>query len=383
MLTKFVGALFFLWLLQAACAQRSAIAYIQATSNGNSGISGSITFTETSAGNVAVAVDISGINTAEASLGIHVHTYGDQTDMSGAAFGPHWVGAGSSTHGCPPTAVRHEGDLGSWTVTNGRISQTKVLDLLTLSGSTSIVGRGVILHDIADPCDSSSTGARIGYGVIGYTQAATNNAAQGENVSKLVCRLQGTDNCPNCAGEVYFQEVGSSVRVTAQVRGLSAGTVHGIHVHQYGDVTDRDAGTSLGGHWNPDGNSHNLPPASNRHRGDLGNIQNYDGNVAWYRMDSSVLGSLSTIAGRGVVVHQTNDHGDGNGCDQAGSSGSRYAICTIGIADAALTIPTPTISINNDFNSQDCTAVVDDNESSPSTTLALTMALAAVAFLLF
>ena len=43
---------------------------------------------------------------------------------------------------------------GSWEVNGGEISQTKVLDLLTLSGSTSIMGRGVIVHDIADPCDS-------------------------------------------------------------------------------------------------------------------------------------------------------------------------------------------------------------------------------------
>ena len=217
--------------------------------------------------------------------------------------------------------------------------------------------------------------------MIGYTQASSNNAAQGESISKLVCSLQGTSNCPDCEGEVYFQQVGSSVRVTAQVRGLSAGSVHGIHVHQYGDVTDRSSGASLGGHWNPDGNEHNLPPASDRHRGDLGNIQNYDGSVAWYRMDSDVLGSLATIAGRGVVVHQTNDHGDGFGCDQAGSSGSRYAICTIGIADDAMTIPTPTVSINNNFDSQDCAAIDDD--SSDASVVAITMALVAMVLCFF
>merc|ERR1712137_448741 len=250
MFKAFLAALFFLWLLQVSTAQRTAIAYIQPTSNANSGFSGSITFTETDQGDVAVTVEISGLETDASALGIHVHTYGDQTDVSGAGFGGHWVGAGSSSHGCPPSTTRHEGDLGSWEVNGGEISQTKVLDLLTLSGSTSIMGRGVIVHDTADPCDSTSTGARIGYGVIGYTQASSNNAAQGESISKLVCSLQGTSNCPDCEGEVYFQQVGSSVRVTAQVRGLSAGSVHGIHVHQYGDVTDRSSGASLGGHWN-------------------------------------------------------------------------------------------------------------------------------------
>ena len=42
---------------------------------------------------------------------------------------------------------------GSWTASAGVIAQEKQLDLLTLSGTNSIIGRAVVLHALPDSCD--------------------------------------------------------------------------------------------------------------------------------------------------------------------------------------------------------------------------------------
>lgn len=66
---------------------------------------------------VNVTVSLSGLGT-RTSVAIHVHDFGDLTSamgkMDGNSAGGHWVGAGSTTHGCPPSATRHAGDMGSW-----------------------------------------------------------------------------------------------------------------------------------------------------------------------------------------------------------------------------------------------------------------------------
>eukprot|EP00324_Dicrateria_rotunda_P002983 CAMPEP_0206154060 /NCGR_PEP_ID=MMETSP1474-20131121/1078_1 /ASSEMBLY_ACC=CAM_ASM_001110 /TAXON_ID=97495 /ORGANISM="Imantonia sp., Strain RCC918" /LENGTH=416 /DNA_ID=CAMNT_0053552101 /DNA_START=43 /DNA_END=1293 /DNA_ORIENTATION=- len=342
-----------LLLVAIAYAQDRAVAVIKPTTNTANNIQGTVTFTE-NGNNVDVTVSLTGLSGLGDSLGIHIHTYGDASDPSGSAFGGHWVGAGSEQHGCPEsTSLRHEGDTGSWNVVNGVISQTKTLDLISLSGSNSVIGRGVILHDIPDPCDSSSTGGRIGFGVIGLTNDETNTASQGTSPSKLVTNLTPTDNCPGCSGTLWFEDVSGGVRVVARVEGLSSQNAYGLHMHVFGDITDEVAGLSVGGHWNPDDSDHGLPPSNNRHVGDMGNIQSFDGNVAWYDLVNNKIPNTASIVGRGIVVHQLVDSGAGAGC-VLGNSGSRYAIGTIGIADETLSIPNPPISINTNFVDQSC-----------------------------
>jgi len=265
------------------------------------------------------------------------------------------VGSGSSSHGCPPSSNRHEGDLGSWTVSNGQIDQSKTLDLITLSGSTSVIGRGVIVHDIADPCDDSSTGARIAMGVIGIANEENNNARQDANPNNLVCKLQPTSYCPTCSGTVWFQDIGSSIKVTAQIDGLTPGTEHGFHIHTYGDITDVDFGLSLGGHYNPDDSDHGLPANPNRHEGDMGNINSYDsGSTAWYEFNNERISTMSAIVGRGVAVHELIDNGNGRGCGPTGNSGFRYATCVIGVASDDIVVPSTPIFVDIGFFDRDC-----------------------------
>src|ERR1051326_858515 len=75
-----------------------------------------------------------------------------------------------------------------------------------------------------------------------------------------------------CHGTVRFSQEGDSVRIVADIEGLTAGQKHAFHIHQFGDCTAGD-GMSAGGHYNPEGHQHGLPETDQRHAGDLGNLQ--------------------------------------------------------------------------------------------------------------
>jgi len=347
-------------------------------------IRGNVTFlldSTTQQVNVTVNVETS---LPDAPFGIHVHTYGDLTNQASSnTTAGHYVGRGNSTHNCPEFAdLRHEGDMGNWQVTSGRILQSKVLNLLALSGDFSIIGRAVELHQQFDDCSTQPTGAsggRLAHCVIGiadvdYNQAyaATENATS----SRAVCVLKPTTNCPepcNLTGTVYFdQTVGGngvlSTTVTAHVEGLESGSVHSIKVNEYGDWISLD-GTGSGNHYNPYGRSHKLPTAEPRHVGDLGNIQSYDDatGVAWYRLTENYMPALSNIYGRSVLIGLDRDHGNGAGCSR-GSSGPDVLMCVIGIANPTTIFPSvPSgVTINNTFVDVDCVVPCTSSASVPS-----------------
>ena len=64
-------------------------------------------------------------------------------------------------------------------------------------------------------------------------------------------------------GAVKFTQVGTRVRVDAEIAGLSPGS-HGIHVHAIGDCTAPDAACA-GPHFNPGLNKHGPPDSAERH----------------------------------------------------------------------------------------------------------------------
>ncbi|CAP29582.2 Protein CBR-SOD-4 [Caenorhabditis briggsae] len=149
-------------------------------------------------------------------------------------------------------------------------------------------------------------------------------------------------------GTIDFDQSGSFLKLNGSVSGLAAGK-HGFHIHEKGDTGN--GCLSAGSHYNPHKLSHGAPDDSNRHIGDLGNIESpvskylilmiqASGDTAISVSDS--LASLSgqySIIGRSVVIHEkTDDLGRGNS-DQSkttGNAGARLACGTIG------TFPFPT-----------------------------------------
>ena len=132
-------------------------------------------------------------------------------------------------------------------------------------------------------------------------------------------------------GVIRFQEQpDGKVRVTGRIRGLEPDSTHGFHVHEFGDMTSAD-GTSAGGHYDPEGHGHALPPETPRHAGDMGNIEANEEGVAVIDQtfdNFTVAGLENPIIGRGVVVHAQRDNGE----NPSGNAGKRLATGVVGVA---------------------------------------------------
>jgi superoxide dismutase, Cu-Zn family len=134
-----------------------------------------------------------------------------------------------------------------------------------------------------------------------------------------------------CHGIVRFIQEGDSVKVVADIEGLTPNQKHAFHIHQYGDCSAPD-GMSAGGHYNPQGHQHGLPDSEARHAGDLGNLQADAQGKAHYELTLkglSIQGSLNPILGRGVIVHAKLDDGG----QPVGNAGGRIACGVIGVAN--------------------------------------------------
>jgi superoxide dismutase, Cu-Zn family len=154
--------------------------------------------------------------------------------------------------------------------------------------------------------------------------------AQDAALSQAVAVLNPTAG-QNCHGVVRFTEAGDSVKVVADIEGLTPGQKHAFHIHQYGDCSSSD-GMSAGGHYNPEGHQHGLPDKETRHAGDLGNLQADEHGKAHYELtikNVSIAGSKNPIIGRGVIIHAKVD----DGSQPVGNAGGRIACGVIGAAN--------------------------------------------------
>jgi len=138
-------------------------------------IKGTVYFTQNGCGQpVLVDVNITGLTVGD--HGFHIHEKGDLTDgctTLGAHYNPDKL-----DHGAPKDEIRHVGDLGNIRADSTGIAKTIFSDsLISLVGSRSIIGRGVIVHNGVDDLgkggnlDSLKTGnagGRAACGVVGY-----------------------------------------------------------------------------------------------------------------------------------------------------------------------------------------------------------------------
>lgn len=182
---------------------------------------------------------------------------------------------------------------------------------------------------------STMTALVIGAGVcIGLLGQRTSAVAQHEaakakvaTVTKAVSNLLPTKGS-KVEGRVTFTERDGKIHVHAEITGLKPGK-HGFHIHEFG-VWSED-GMAAGGHFNPTHEKHGEPSATERHVGDLGNIEaneNGKATIDDVAFDSLKFHGGTSILGRGLVVHEkADDFGQ-----PVGNAGGRVAVGVIGVA---------------------------------------------------
>ena len=134
----------------------------------------------------------------------------------------------------------------------------------------------------------------------------------------------------NARGNVLFEQDGAEVIIKVNISGLNSNSYHGFHIHEFGDIRSQD-GKSAGGHFNPDGFPHALPPEKKRHAGSFGNlISDSNGNVDTTFTDDtfSISRQFNPVLGRSVVVHAKRDDGG----QPTGNAGARIGFGVIGIS---------------------------------------------------
>jgi Cu-Zn family superoxide dismutase len=135
-------------------------------------------------------------------------------------------------------------------------------------------------------------------------------------------------------GVVTFTETAhNTVLIDIRLEGLKKNALHGFHVHQSGDLTDKCE--SMCAHFNPFGKNHGCPGKKDRHVGDLGNLQTDANGCANYKMEDNMIklrGSKANIIGRGLIIHaDPDDCGEGEKDSLInGNAGKRLACAIIG-----------------------------------------------------
>lgn len=137
-------------------------------------------------------------------------------------------------------------------------------------------------------------------------------------------------------GCIEFFEIINDDKVIVHVNmtGFKKNSVHGIHIHEAGDISDNCMGTCA--HFNPYNKNHGGRTSKERHVGDLGNIKaDNNGNIDFQFSDKIIKlrGTKCNIIGRAIVIHEDeDDEGKGKYEDSltTGHSGKRIACGVIG-----------------------------------------------------
>jgi Cu-Zn family superoxide dismutase len=153
------------------------------------------------------------------------------------------------------------------------------------------------------------------------------DASKPSAASRVEVPLMARSNS-KLSGKATFTEVDGGVNVTVQVAGAPPGKV-ATHVHETGDCSAPDA-KSAGGHFNPAAKPHGLPPGTERHLGDLGNIEiKPDGTGTTEIVVTGAnlrAGDPSSFLGRAIIVHEKQDDGG----QPVGNAGERIGCGVIG-----------------------------------------------------
>jgi superoxide dismutase, Cu-Zn family len=163
----------------------------------------------------------------------------------------------------------------------------------------------------------------------GFAMQAQTPAEKSSAPLKAIAVLHPTAG-NKVSGTVTFTEVADGVQVHAEIAGLAPGK-HGFHVHEFGDCSAPDA-SSAGAHFNPTNKPHGGPDATERHVGDMGNVEaDASGKATLEYVDHQIsLINDEQLAGvRSVIVHVKADDLKSQ---PSGDSGARVACGVIGRA---------------------------------------------------
>jgi Cu-Zn family superoxide dismutase len=153
-------------------------------------------------------------------------------------------------------------------------------------------------------------------------------------MNKSICAIAVFND--KIKGEVLFTEINNKnlVQVDVNVKGLKSNSLHGIHIHEAGDLSEKC--DSMCAHFNPFNKKHGCPGMKERHIGDLGNLISDNKGYAKYTFFDDMIklrGIKANIIGRGLIIHaDPDDCGLGNYPDSltTGHSGKRIACAVIG-----------------------------------------------------
>ncbi|WP_432798768.1 superoxide dismutase family protein [Poriferisphaera sp. WC338] len=150
------------------------------------------------------------------------------------------------------------------------------------------------------------------------------------SLTEAIAVMQPTEGSTT-KGMVRFKEVPKGVMVEVHIEGLEPKSVHAIHIHEYGDISN-PKGLATGDHYNPQDHPHGLPGNMDRHAGDMGNLYADEKGTAHkvLLMDIITIGKpYNPVIGRGVIIHASND----KGTQPVGDAGGRIAQGVIGVAN--------------------------------------------------
>ena len=137
-------------------------------------------------------------------------------------------------------------------------------------------------------------------------------------------------------GFVLFEQKQDYITVSGIVEGLHKNSLHAIHIHEYGDLTD--GCNSACAHFNPFDKNHGGRDDKDRHVGDLGNIKTDNNGVARFKFTDRLISlkhNKRNILGRSVIIHRDPDDLGKGGHDDSlttGHAGKRLDCAVIGIA---------------------------------------------------
>lgn len=155
--------------------------------------------------------------------------------------------------------------------------------------------------------------------------------------AKAVCVLVTESTSSGITGVLTLTQGSDSepTVIAGEVKGLAPGSIHGISLNTYGDLSEGAASTGVA--FNPFNGSHGLPGDPSRKVGSLGNITaGPDGKAVVNISDELVklIGPHSVI-GRSLVIYASQDDGGRAGHAQSsetGNAGPKIAAGVIGIA---------------------------------------------------